>query len=189
MSVICLTLLHLHATVNVVMAEHTDIPNEQRPEREWHHYDPPPDYERLTGSERLRELCKLKFAVYAQEVSALPDGALRLTLWRVPEGRPANGYDREFILESRDNTATISLAMHTPRPAPDDPAYVSHTVLGDANSHKNLEDDQAEQIADALEVATALPGLPMSERELAELPARWSAHAAGQLVRVVSVRE
>jgi hypothetical protein len=149
----------------------------------WECYEPPADYDRLTGARQLVELCKLKFAVYAPEVERLPDSWLRLFLRAIPSGGPAGRYEREFTLWSSLKSPEFRVEIDTPSWETESglPRRREFALQAGADPGDGL----AASIALDMEAATALPGMPMSRFHFPDWIARGEAHARGRIPDVL----
>lgn len=145
----------------------------------WERYEPPLDYETLTGKAQLLELCRLKLAVYATEVYLPNNGSLRLFLWQVAEGQPAHRYDYELTIRGQlAESLRLSLELGTSaRKSGDGIGGYNRVDLFDTS----IPDAACDRFADALETATALPGPPMSTYFYPDWVARREACMRGRI--------
>jgi hypothetical protein len=155
----------------------------EAPYPDWATYEIPPDFERLTGGERLFELCKFKFAEYAPHIEELSNGLaeepqLRLMLWTVLEGEVANRYTREFDIKRWSNAERFDVAIYTSGTAHASGLPAKQQVtLGVGEPPPEIDS----KICDDLYAAAAYPGPPFSPSAISDVWMRRAAFRAGRL--------
>jgi hypothetical protein len=140
----------------------------------------------LRDGKRLRELGRLKLAVYATEVEQLPDESLRLLLWQVPSGRAPIRYSREFVITAERDAHELEIEMTIPSWEATDGRV--HRLAVDLASNDATSIKIADAIHQHLEDATALPGLPMSAYHYPDWVARREAVMRGRIPDSLLIR-